>query len=60
MLLEHLGARSQRRGLVEAGAALSAAVDALLGDPATRTKDLGGALGTNAFGAAVAKALAAN
>jgi 3-isopropylmalate dehydrogenase len=60
MLLEHLGARSQRRDLVEAGAALSATVDALLGDPATRTKDLGGALGTKAFGAAVAKALAAN
>jgi isocitrate/isopropylmalate dehydrogenase len=57
MLLQHLGGTRQRRDLAEAGAALSSAVDRLLGDPATRTKDLGGALGTQAFGAAVAKAV---
>jgi 3-isopropylmalate dehydrogenase len=57
MLLEHLGAGRQRRDLAEAGAALSGAVDALLADPATRTRDLGGSMGTRAFGEEVAKAL---
>jgi 3-isopropylmalate dehydrogenase len=40
--------RQRRAG--EAAAAISAAVDAALADPATRTPDLGGRLGTRAFG----------
>jgi 3-isopropylmalate dehydrogenase len=38
----------------EAAAAINAAVDAALADPATRTPDLGGQLGTRAFGERVA------
>jgi 3-isopropylmalate dehydrogenase len=47
MLLEWLGAR-------EAAQAIEAAVDATLKDPKSRTADLGGSMGTAAFGAAVA------
>ena len=53
MLLEWLGARHKRDNLAAAARAISGAVDALVALPATRTKDLGGALGTEAFGAAV-------
>ncbi len=55
MLLDHLGTRRRRADLVNAGAELRAAVDACLADPATRTPDLGGSLGTEAFGEAVAR-----
>jgi 3-isopropylmalate dehydrogenase len=58
MLLEWL---AERRGLGacgRAGRAISDAVDAALADPATRTADLGGKLGTRAFGEAVARAVA--
>jgi len=40
-----------------AGAAIDAAIDKVLAKPETRTADLGGRLGTRAFGAAVAAAL---
>jgi isocitrate/isopropylmalate dehydrogenase len=50
-LLRHLGE-------TQAGAALEAAVRAALGDPAQRTGDLGGALGTEAFADAVIGRLA--
>lgn len=59
MLLEwHL----EKRGNQAAGAAaaaINAAVDAALADPATRTPDLGGTLGTRAFAAEIARRLAA-
>ena len=58
MLLEWL---AERRGLERcsrAGRAIHAAVDAALAEPATRTADLGGTLGTAAFGAAVAARVA--
>jgi 3-isopropylmalate dehydrogenase len=58
MLLEWL---AERRGLEACGRAaraISDAVDAALADPATRTADLGGKLGTRAFGEAVARAVA--
>ncbi len=42
----------------EAAAAINAAVDAMLADPATRTPDLGGKLGTRAFGEALASRIA--
>ncbi len=53
MLLEWLGTRRQRNDLVAAARAIEAAVDARLADPDTRTADVGGSLGTRAFGAAV-------
>jgi 3-isopropylmalate dehydrogenase len=57
MLLDWLGARHGRAQFAEAARALSEAVDACLADPARRTADLGGRLGTAAFAAAVAAAL---
>jgi 3-isopropylmalate dehydrogenase len=58
MLLEWL---AERRGVEACGRAartISDVVNALLADPATRTPDLGGPLGTRAFGEAVARAVA--
>jgi len=53
MLLDWLGERHARNSLREASRAVHAAIDAALADPATRTADLGGALGTRAFADAV-------
>jgi 3-isopropylmalate dehydrogenase len=58
MLLGWLGERHGRQNFVAAQAAIEAAIARLLGDPATRTRDLGGALGTRAFGAALLGRLA--
>jgi isocitrate/isopropylmalate dehydrogenase len=58
MLLEWL---AERRGIEPCGRAaraISDAVDAALADPGTRTADLGGQLGTRAFGEVVAQAVA--
>jgi 3-isopropylmalate dehydrogenase len=50
MLLAWLGARAPRgERLASAAAAIEAAIDALVADPARRTVDLGGRLGTRAF-----------
>jgi len=57
MLLEWLGEKRKSDRLAEAGQAMSAAVDRVLAQPAKRTADLGGNLGTRAFGHAVAAAL---
>jgi len=54
MLLEWLAARHQRPEFEQAAKAIEAAIDASLKDPATRTADLGGKLGTQAFGKQVA------
>jgi 3-isopropylmalate dehydrogenase len=57
MLLEW---HAEKRGNAPAGAAAKAiqdGVDTLLADPATRTRDLGGPLGTEAFGARLAAML---
>jgi isocitrate/isopropylmalate dehydrogenase len=54
MLLDHLGMRHDRSELVDAARCLKESVDGLLAEPATRTPDLGGRLGTRAFGRAVA------
>ena len=48
---------ANRRGdarLAQASRAIEQAVDAVLADPASRTADLGGPLGTRAFAARVA------
>jgi isocitrate/isopropylmalate dehydrogenase len=49
MLLDWLGARHGRANYVEAASAVDAAIDRLLAQAETRTKDVGGALGTRAF-----------
>jgi 3-isopropylmalate dehydrogenase len=57
MLLEWLAEKGKLAPHGEAGRAIHAAVDRVLAKPATRTADLGGKLGTSAFGEAVVKAL---
>ncbi len=58
MMLGWLGEQRKRPALEAAGQALEAAVDRVLADPASRTRDLGGSLGTREFGKRVAEALA--
>ena len=53
MLLEHLGARRSDNGLAAAAQCLVSATDAVLSNDATRTPDLGGTGGTQAFGDAL-------
>ena len=57
MLLDWTGQRSKAEALTGAAKAIDAAVDKVLSDKTTRTADLGGGLGTRAFGEAVAAAL---
>jgi 3-isopropylmalate dehydrogenase len=57
MLVQWMGEHHKAPALSEAGAAMHAAVDRLLENPATRTADLGGTLGCKAFGEAVARAV---
>ncbi len=49
MLLAWLGDRHKRDEFNAAAVAIEAAIDAVLAEPATRTRDLGGSLGTRAF-----------
>ena len=58
MLLDWLGRRRNDAKLGQAAALIEAALDAAIEDPMTRTADLGGSCGTNAFAAAVARRLA--
>jgi len=58
MLLAWIGERRGDKALSDAAQAIEAALDRVIADPKTRTPDMGGTLGTDAFGAAVAKALA--
>ena len=59
MLLAWIGERRGDKALGQAAQAIEAALDRGIADPITRTPDMGGTLGTDAFGAAVAKAVAA-
>ncbi len=52
MLLDWIGRRRGRENLAAAARAIEGAVDALLERSETRTGDLGGRLGTRAFGEA--------
>jgi 3-isopropylmalate dehydrogenase len=54
MLLGWLGERRGDERLARAGAAIDAALDAVIAKPECRTPDLGGPLGTKAFGERVA------
>jgi len=58
MLLAWLGERRDDDNLVRAGRAIETALDRVIAKPEWRTPDMGGALGTDAFGARVAKAVA--
>ena len=55
MLLGWLGEKHAKKNFRDALAALDAALALLLRDPATRTRDLGGTLGTRSFGEALLK-----
>ena len=57
MLVQWMGEHRGVPALVKAGAAMDAAVDKVLENPATRTADLGGKLGCKGFGDAVARVL---
>ena len=57
MLLAWLGERRDDARLIRAAAAIESAIDAAIAAPDGRTRDLGGPLGTKAFGARVAAAL---
>jgi 3-isopropylmalate dehydrogenase len=57
MLLRWIGERRQLERFVAASDAIADAVDAVLADPSKRTADLGGSLGTKAYGSVVAETL---
>jgi len=57
MLLEWLGERGSDDRLRRAAVAIDSALQATIADPARRTGDLGGPLGTKAFAERVAAAL---
>ena len=57
MLLSWLGERRGEKKLIDASLAIEAALDRVIADPKMRTPDLGGPLGTDAFGARVAAAV---
>ena len=59
MMLAWLGEQRGVPKLTEAGHAIMAAVDAVIDDPAKRTRDLGGNVNTDTFGDFVAAALLA-
>jgi 3-isopropylmalate dehydrogenase len=57
MLIDWMGQKHGKPALEQAAAAMSAAVDRVLENPASRTPDLGGKTGTKAFGQQVADAV---
>ena len=57
LLLDWRGRRDADARLVQAAAAIEGAIDRVLGNTVTRTRDIGGELGTELFGAAVCAAL---
>ncbi|WP_213978910.1 isocitrate/isopropylmalate family dehydrogenase [Sphingomonas sp. dw_22] len=57
MLLDWMGRRANDAALTGAARRIEAAVDRTLDDPRTRTRDIGGMLGTAAFADAVVQAL---
>ncbi|WP_147113199.1 isocitrate/isopropylmalate dehydrogenase family protein [Tateyamaria sp. syn59] len=58
MMLTWLGEQRGKSKLIEAGTAIADAVDAVIDDPAKRTRDLGGDVNTDVFGGLVADAVA--
>jgi isocitrate/isopropylmalate dehydrogenase len=60
LLLDWLGRRNQKPEFANAARRIERAIDNVLKDPARRTADLGGALGTNAFAATVREEISRN
>lgn len=60
MLLEWVGKHRTNAAFTQAGGAVHAAIETVLANPATRTADIGGQLGTQAFTQAVLAALNAS
>ncbi len=58
MMVRWVGDKHGHAGLQQAGDAMTRAVDAVLANPATRTRDIGGSIGCKAFAQAVAQAVA--
>lgn len=58
MLLDWMARRFEKPALGEAASTIEAAVDQVLDNPATRTRDLGGELGTKAFTKVIVEKLA--
>jgi len=56
MMLSWLGEQRGIQKLMDAGSAISVAVDKVIDDPAKRTRDLGGSVNTDDFGRFVAEA----
>lgn len=59
MLLEWLSIRQRKDSFADAARAIDRALDAVMKDPARRTPDLGGSLGTKAFTAALCREIEA-
>jgi 3-isopropylmalate dehydrogenase len=59
MMVRWVGDKRKHKGMQQAGDAMTAAVDKVLANPATRTRDIGGNAGCVEFGKAVAQAVAA-
>jgi 3-isopropylmalate dehydrogenase len=57
MLMKWLGERHRKDAFTKAGEAIDSAVDRVLTDPGSRTRDLGGTLGCKAFAERVAQAV---
>lgn len=57
MMVRWVGDRQQHEGWQQVGDAMTAAVDQALENPATRTRDIGGTIGCEAFAEAVAGAV---
>ena len=58
MMLSWLGEQRGIQKLMDAGQAISDAVDATIDDPSNRTRDLGGNVNCDAFGSLVAQQVA--
>jgi 3-isopropylmalate dehydrogenase len=58
MMAQWVGDKQRNAGLRQAGDAMTAAVDKVLENPETRTRDIGGTIGCQAFGDAVVRAIA--
>ncbi|WP_129777827.1 isocitrate/isopropylmalate dehydrogenase family protein [Peristeroidobacter soli] len=57
MLLDWRGRRDGREDLIQAGARIAAAIDRVIDNPKTRTRDIGGDLDTTSYTAAVCAAI---
>jgi 3-isopropylmalate dehydrogenase len=60
MLLDWRGRRDGNDRLIAAGALIADCVEAAITDPSTRTRDIGGTLGTRQFTDAVTAAILAS